>query len=338
MREKPNLDLLRTVAVACVLLDHFPMALGVTAWHGLRLPWLGVFGVYLFFVHTCLVLMWSLERQPHVLNFYIRRAFRIYPVAIVATVTALLFPHALNGPMQFILTQQHLSLKTIVANLLLVQNLLAQPNIVGVTWSLPMEVEMYIVLPLLYLYAAREKKLWPLLLLWLLAVAQAAGLRYFGNFLPTVIPDFLAGVIAYVGFQRFRPVLPGWSFGPWLLLLGGVYMISPGVVVAWPMTLALGLTLPLFRQLDWGWSTKLFHTVAKYSYGIYIAHTFMITLVCRWMARFGATTEITVALLLTAAVAFVSYHLIEDPMIRAGSRIARANDRRQARALELVTL
>jgi len=49
----------------------------------------GLFGVLIFFVHTCLVLMYSMERSG--LNgsslhkdFYIRRVFRIYPLSILA--------------------------------------------------------------------------------------------------------------------------------------------------------------------------------------------------------------------------------------------------------------
>ena len=44
----------------------------------------------MFFVHTALVLMWSLDRRPHILDFYIRRIFRIYPLAIFAVLCALL--------------------------------------------------------------------------------------------------------------------------------------------------------------------------------------------------------------------------------------------------------
>ena len=52
------------------------------------LPKLGRFGVLLFFVHTALVLMSSIERQgTHragwVRAFYVRRALRIYPLAVV---------------------------------------------------------------------------------------------------------------------------------------------------------------------------------------------------------------------------------------------------------------
>jgi peptidoglycan/LPS O-acetylase OafA/YrhL len=48
-----------------------------------KLWFIGLLGVSLFFVHTTLVLMWSLERDPHPLRFDVRRAFRIYPLWLV---------------------------------------------------------------------------------------------------------------------------------------------------------------------------------------------------------------------------------------------------------------
>ena len=78
-----NLDFLRTVAVLLVLAQHL-----CTRLHVEHIGWapttsLGPFGVLLFFVHTSLVLMSSMERSglSGVLllkDFYIRRIFRIY--------------------------------------------------------------------------------------------------------------------------------------------------------------------------------------------------------------------------------------------------------------------
>src|SRR5580698_5913169 len=83
-KDLPNLDLLRSVAVVTVLVAHVYGALNVRHYG----PFYGAFGVGLFFVHTVLVLMWSLERRPQVLDFYVRRVARIYPLAIVVVLIA----------------------------------------------------------------------------------------------------------------------------------------------------------------------------------------------------------------------------------------------------------
>jgi peptidoglycan/LPS O-acetylase OafA/YrhL len=83
------------VAVISVVVEHTLRSLGV-----LRLgpvPYLGVTGVMVFFVHTTLVLMWSLERKPNTLDFYIRRVFRIYPLALLAIAIVMIFHAPVAG-------------------------------------------------------------------------------------------------------------------------------------------------------------------------------------------------------------------------------------------------
>src|SRR5690242_15749179 len=59
--DSPNLDLLRTLAVLYVVIFHLLLFFEKT---NLGLLWsIGHWGVLLFFVHTSLVLMFSLERQ-----------------------------------------------------------------------------------------------------------------------------------------------------------------------------------------------------------------------------------------------------------------------------------
>src|SRR5271166_1310398 len=87
-KDSANLDVLRAIAVMCVFfshLFHFSRGGGETefGWH------LGQLGVLMFFVHTSLVLMFSLERSSGkdagvFVPFYVRRAFRIYPLSMVS--------------------------------------------------------------------------------------------------------------------------------------------------------------------------------------------------------------------------------------------------------------
>src|SRR6201998_4784980 len=89
-----NLDVLRAIAVLLVLTQHLCRRMQIETIGWAPTSSLGLFGVLIFFVHTSLVLMHSMDRSglqgvPLLKDFYIRRIFRIYPLSILAIVAAL---------------------------------------------------------------------------------------------------------------------------------------------------------------------------------------------------------------------------------------------------------
>ena len=135
--------MLRAIAVLAVLADHLFPSIPRAVGH---------FGVLVFFVHTALALMMSLDRMAHEsrwpLRFYVRRAFRIYPLSVlcVTAVVALRIPYSANGE-----AFQAPTVQRVMANLLLVQNFLPGTQSVNAPlWSLPFEIQIYVLLPLLW--------------------------------------------------------------------------------------------------------------------------------------------------------------------------------------------
>lgn len=321
---KANLDLLRAVAVAMVVADHTLLAFGVVHVGAWVAEWIGVVGVYMFFVHTSLVLMWSLERKPYTLDFYIRRVFRIYPLAMLAVLVAIVTHAPVNGTVGNYFSYQQVTATNAISALLLVQNLVqGQSNLISVLWTLPLEVQMYVFLPFLFFFAQREKVIWPLLLVWALVCAVCHLLfSDVNSTLPMVIPLFLPGVMAYVGFSRWRPRLPAWVFPLLLAGLIALFMVHPNSRRAWAFCLALGLALPLFQQFRAPWITRPSHELAKYSYGIYLAHPFAIVLGPYLLARHSLWLQLAVEFTTIVILAVCAYHVIEYPFIRLGSRLA----------------
>ena len=322
-----NLDLLRAIAVLLVLAQHF-----CTRNYVDKVLWMptsswGLFGVLLFFVHTCLVLMYSLERsglkgRPLIANFAIRRIFRIYPLSVIAVLVALLLhlDSGING-IRGLSHGQLPGIVSIASNLLLVQNLTYVKSIVNVLWSLPFELQMYAFLPFLFLWIHGRKATWQLLCFWAIGV----GLAIIQPRLPSLgrlsilafSPCFLPGVIAYSLPYRQRFSSRLWPIFIVILILA--FAVRPQLSTGWFLCLALGLMVPSFREIQAPWLRLASHKIATYSYGIYISHQFCIWLVFGPLARASLVFRIPLLVALLAGLPFFLYHAIERPMIRVGA-------------------
>jgi peptidoglycan/LPS O-acetylase OafA/YrhL len=328
MKELPNLDFVRAMAVLSVVFEHILLAYGVDWLGPIEVHWIGVVGVFVFFVHTALVLMWSLERRPHTLDFYIRRVFRIYPLAIVAIVVALLFHAPVAGTVDDYFATGPRALHAVIPNLLLIENLITAPHVVSVMWSLPLEVEMYVLLPMLFFFIRRNFSLWPLFVLCGLAVLCSLQIDPLEQNLTVAIPYFLCGIMAYVGFARRKPILPAWLLPVALIVFALIFLVRPNFRGGWVLCLEVGLTLPFFRQIQSAALIRCTHEIAKYSYGIYLSHPFGIVIGIYLMPHRPLALQVAVILISTVAFAVAGYHLIEHPMIRLGARLAARAERR----------
>jgi peptidoglycan/LPS O-acetylase OafA/YrhL len=338
-QNSPNLDILRAVAVLTVVVDHLVPTL---RFHGYEVPHLvqsltqhiGHAGVLAFFVHTSLVLMYSLERTGDAgrgawfWRFYLRRALRIYPLALtcVVAVVTLGLPEAswkqLRAP----------TWEEIVANLLLIQNLWTGHSVLTPLWSLPYEVEMYVVLPVLYLVARRGDALrW---LAYLMVAAVIGGyvfrkLQHGHMNLAAYVPCFLAGVICYALRDRITPKLSG-RWWP-LVVLGAVatycvaHTVSEHLIYwyGWAYCIVIAALIPLFADSQIHWLNRAAERVATYSYGIYLLHVPALHIVFTLWQPGSLALQLVLFVVLTAVLAVVAYHAIEAPMIRLASRRAR---------------
>ncbi len=286
-------------------------------------------------MHTAYVLMASLDRSPaahRTGSFYLRRAFRIYPLAIAAialmAVTALpASADLLRDPRAVPLTRHG-----VVSNLLLVENLNGQRDILGVLWSLPLEVQMYVLLPLCFLFARRS--VWQTIALW--AVAVALGLWQIhsttrGVWRLNVLafgPCFVAGIVAW-SVRRREPstrVLPAWC---WLPLLLGALALMPllhpdpvRIERGWPICVLVALLIVSVRELDPSWLTRAARVIAEYSFGIYLFHTPAIGIAFVWGHTLPVAARWGIYVTLLVAMPWLGYRVIERPGIAIGKHVA----------------
>jgi peptidoglycan/LPS O-acetylase OafA/YrhL len=323
--ESPNLDLLRAIAVLAVYFFHLSITLGATL-----PPYAGRFGVLIFFVHTSLVLMMSLERienakRPLATTFYVRRFFRIYPLSVLC-VTAIVLFRLPRAPWWPWLNPDG---ATILTNLLLCTNLFYKEVVTSVLWSLPYEVQMYLVLPLVYLvgraYGSRG-----VLTLWCAAVLAGIVQPHVTGRLDIAQygPCFMAGVASYfLGFGAATRRLPFIGWPVVIAIAGGIlaygsHLGFPGAG-SWIMCLMLGLTAPLFADLEQPALRKGAAWIARYSYGIYLTHLYAQWAALVVLKEYPAAVRYAVLVVLSLGAPITLYHLVESPMITVGVRVAR---------------
>jgi peptidoglycan/LPS O-acetylase OafA/YrhL len=320
-----NLDVLRSMAVLMVLFDHL-----TRHYHYDRYGDIGFFGVLLFFVHTSLVLMYSMQKSrlkgmALVKDFYIRRFFRIYPLSVLAILVAVaLHLHADGRGLSF---GPRPSVLELISNLFLIQNLTYSDSIIGPLWSLPLEIQMYLVLPFLFLW--RKLSFWRLLVLW-----AACGLMgHFPEAIPSLawfsllifVPNFLPGVMAFTRPQK--KFIPSYLWPPFVLLLALVFLREPSRRIGGELCLLLGIALPCFEEITFSPLRFVSHHIATYSYGIYLGHSFFI-----WWALTQHNNWI-LFWLMWLIIPAILYYAFERPMINLGRRVAARISEKQQTAV-----
>lgn len=334
-RDLGNLDVLRAFAVLAVAGSHlYRSVVGISHFP----PFIdnfGVGGVLFFFVHTSLVLLLSMQRtrSNHLtLGFYIRRAFRIYPLCW--TCIALVLVTGLTDVSHSVIV--HMGWRGIVANLALVQNIIRYPNVEMPLWSLPWEVQMYLLLPAFYFLLRTYKQSFLPIAMWIGATALAVAFTtlnvpraFHGTIFP---PMFIGGMIAYRLLGRVRARFPAflWPVAILILmfarclLLQGILLDTPRNAAVNAVTcLLLGLGIPLFKEVQFNWLHYASHQLAKYSYGIYLLHVPSLAFIFTYLSFLPLPLKVAAFILITGIASAITFHLVEDPLIQVGRSIAK---------------
>ena len=302
-----GLDAVRAIACAMVVLCHLSVYGGGKQFVGFQN------GVMLFFCLSGYLLYRPFVRGRVVLRDYIRnRAARILPAYLVALigVTALSGDHAfLVKPLTFLLFAQNYDPST-------------WQGFLGVSWTLVLEVQFYVTLPLIALMVGRSALRLAFLggasFVLVLALAMQrwdVDPRLVTSTYPAMLWAFVPGMLLALRPDD-RRFASSWFLvaGIALLLLG---TFSPWASVDVPSALGsffvVGWTVT--RQPDLGRLAPLAAVGAAITYSMYLWHVDVIR-------AFGGGPASVIAGL---AIAGAIYVLIERPILRLGrARIPRA--------------
>lgn len=347
-----NLDLVRAVAVLMVVGAHLAWFHGNVRFGFFEPSLLGRLGVVIFFVHSGIVNMLSIDRHvqksgSHRLfrSYMTRRCFRIYPLSIVVVSIVFLTKIPVAHLCSWSTAVGNHPQAELLPSLLLVQNFVQFDQILEPLWSLPYEIQIYCLFPLIYLILRRFNSAKILIVSWALlaAVHHVIGphlLKHENVGHIFVLPDmlfyflwFLAGLYAYKEMQTSRRVLPFWILPALLGFMCLVCTLSYDRTKFIFISLCLGVALPHIRECEVGVLNRICAAVATYSFGIYLLHDPAIWLGFVRFAHLPTAVRVSIFLLTTFGGSVLLYHVIEYPMIKLGNKAAAAIGRTRVPAM-----
>jgi peptidoglycan/LPS O-acetylase OafA/YrhL len=346
-----NLDFVRTLAVLMVVVSHLAFFFGVSTFSFLDPVLFGKLGVIIFFVHSGIVNMLSIERHVNKYGerrlfraFMTRRCFRIYPLSVVVVSVVFLMKLPVSLLAHHVAAIGQNARAEFLPSLFLVQNFLRFDQILSPLWSLPYEIQIYCLFPVAYLAIRRLRSTKTMVFAWsLLAMVDHVITPHFvkhanlGHFV--TVPDFLsysllfgAGLYAFKEMQTSRRMVPFWALPALITIVCLMWCLSYGDTTKCVfVTFCLGLALPYIKGCSSTALNRVCGWVAKYSYGIYLLHFPAIWLAFVRCGHLPMVEKICIFVLATLGTSVVAYHVIEHPMIVIGNRVAAAISKNEAR-------
>ena len=344
-----ELDVLRFGAFGLVFLAHglpFPDNLPAGAAKlcaGLREGF--SYGVDVFFLLSSYLITELLlreYRQKNTINiraFWIRRILRIWPLyfaflAITIWLVPLILPESFPR-------LHRIAYATFWGNFALMIN--AKVDFVaGILWSVSIEEQFYLLWPLVMYGCIRRLKAIAVMLLvaaWGMRVVLVLGgatslWPYWGNTVARMDPIAAGALVALLLNGRLPKLANAMRVtmlmaGMLLLVACGMFLpkTGPPALVAYPLaTLAALLLLLGFLGAPWSYPRGLEY-LGRISYGLYVFHILALRLAHTYVrAEFPVAVLFSLrfltALLLTLAMAAISFRWLEMPFLRLKDRFA----------------
>lgn len=329
-----NFDLLRLIAATEVIVDHYFQHLNIPI-SSFSLKLLYLFpGVPVFFIISGYLISASYERNDNLIVYLKNRALRIFP-GLWGCVFLTIIIFSFTG-ISFFNKQVIAWLPAQLTGFIYTPKFLANygfGSYNGSLWTIPIELQFYILLPVCYLLAPKNKtNIWFCVLLLIFIIANI--LFGFSNFTPAItklltysfIPNFylfLTGVI----LQRLR------IYKSPLIYNKAIYWVIVYTVFSLAVqdNMNLVIFLVLKNLLLAGCVLSLAYTLPQtalkllrkndISYGVYIYHGLILTV----LVQEKLTGFVNVYLLILGAytLGYLSWIIIEKPFLKMKAKTIR---------------
>lgn len=319
-----NFDAMRLVAALLVLCSHqlffLGMAQPLVAGHTL-----GEIAVMMFFVISGYLVAESWYRDPHLVRFLLRRFLRIWPALAVATIVIALASAVItilplreyfgDAARHFVARNLQLRVVFTLPGVFGDSTSAAKMAVNGSWWTIPVEARCYLYLAVLGLIGLRRR--WISLLafaivavLYLRTLPGHSQANAAHNLKFLYIGFFVTGLCA----RQFMAEILRHRVGSLMIAVALLVValaarrsdLAEWVVVA-PMVLVMGsLSTPWVRAAG---------RFGDLSYGIYIYAYFVQQLSVRYWPGASFAASVVVAVMVTAGLAWCSWHAVEAPAL-----------------------
>lgn len=294
-------------------------------------------GVPIFFTVSGFLIFWAYDRNPNIKKYALNRVLRLYPalyVCLIITIALLLYNSSGN------LLNNQTFYTWLVAQLTVLQFYtpdtlrfwgVGTPN--GSLWTIAVEVQYYILVPLIFLIMRKMKK-WLVLLFLILASILA---NFTLNLMPeniiqklafvSIIPylfNFLIGSVFYIFWNKLGKLVQN-NLYKWALAYAA-YILIFDVMLEFNLTSyhitnifqPISMVILSCLVLSFAFSMNMLsEKVLKHndiSYGLYIYHMLVVnTLVTLGYIRDVKYLILTFAI--TVILAYISWRFIEKPAL-----------------------
>ncbi|MFS2161439.1 acyltransferase family protein [Pseudomonas sp. Pseusp122] len=331
MKRLAYLDALRGIAALLVVFTHsLPLMYPGHIWLFDVLFDPGKLGVLWFFMISGVVIPYSLRPGPDgARHFVVSRFMRLYPAYWLSLLAWLAMLRLTGGPLP--------PWTQIVANLSMVQAALGFEDVIGLYWTLFIELVFYALCLLLFLsgrlYELRVRRHFALAAL-AVALVMAAARAISDSKLPVALPLALSLMFSGSIWRQWllaehsaelarslRHLLLGYTLLlPPTLILG--YNTDMGTGESWGrylFTYVLALSSFLLLTQKWRLNHPLLVWLGGISYSLYLLHPSLL-LLSQYLFGAGALAALS-TLILSLGAAHLCFRYLETPFIQLGQRL-----------------
>ncbi|WP_371372134.1 acyltransferase family protein [Sporomusa aerivorans] len=332
MTRNIQIDVLRGFAILLVMLVHTSQIVEGLTDSVMRLFSNGARGVQLFFIASAFTMFYSLEKRRMekncVINFFIRRFFRIAPLFYCAIIYYGIFGSVWNKATP--------EIGNIITSILFINGWFPSwiNSLVPGGWSIAVEMTFYLFIPLLFKLLTTEKRI---LCFGLASVLISVVSKYLLSVHPLIEDVNLWSTFKFLWFFNQFPI-----FFLGFLLFWWVKNDTPIVrVILICVSIAIfcsllrnklyvnGCELLLFSYIVIKYPIRLTTIIAyigKISFSAYITHFAVLSYLSTLSIDFASSlisflVVYVLCVLLTVLLSIVTYYCIEKPMINLGNKI-----------------